>query len=125
MQDPEIPKSSVTYVGFDPNQTHIVFAGFKDGGLWASRDGGQSWRRSGYGVDPEATVSDMAFSTGKERAIYLADLRSGVYRSNDGGQSWRPINQGLLLRAVNDLALSHDGSCLYAASEGQGVFDWI
>ena len=73
-------------------------------------------------MDAEATITDMAFSTPDTRTIYLADLRSGVYRSTDEGDNWRPINQGLLLRAVNALALSHDERFLYAATEGQGVF---
>ena len=113
---------TITYVGFDPSDPQTLFIGLENGGLRISRDGGRSWQMSGYGVDPEATITDMAFATGDDRTLYLADLRSGLYRSEDGGQTWRPINQGLLVRAVNALALSQDGRCLYAATEGQGVF---
>jgi hypothetical protein len=62
------------------------------------------------------------FPLSADPTIYLADLRSGVYRSTNGGDSWRPINDGLLVRAVNALALSADDGCLYAATEGSGVF---
>jgi len=115
-------QQSITYAGFDPNRKGTVFVGLKNGGLWVSRDNGRSWSRSGYGVDAEATITDMAFSSSAGNTIYLSDLRSGVYRSTNGGDSWRPLNDGLLVRAVNALALSDDDAILYAATEGQGVF---
>jgi hypothetical protein len=54
--------------------------------------------------------------------LYAADRLSGVYRSTDGGVSWQPINEGLRMRAVNQLALTPDGTSLYAATEGEGVY---
>jgi photosystem II stability/assembly factor-like uncharacterized protein len=112
---------SVTYVGFVPSNPQTLFVGPENGGLRVSRDHGCSWQTVGYGIDAEATVTDMAFAK-LDGTMYLADLRSGVYRSTDGGERWRPINRGLLVRAVNGLALSDDGRFLYAATEGQGVF---
>jgi hypothetical protein len=56
------------------------------------------------------------------RVLYLSDLASGVYRSENGGDRWTPISEGLRMRAVNRLAISHDGQHLYAASDGEGVF---
>ena len=40
----------------------------------------------------------------------------------DGGLSWVQHNNGLLNRKIWDLDLSRDGSILYAATEGGGVF---
>jgi photosystem II stability/assembly factor-like uncharacterized protein len=53
--------------------------------------------------------------------VYAATV-SGVYVSLDGGDSWQALNTGLTIRAVRDLALSADGSVLYAATYGAGVF---
>jgi photosystem II stability/assembly factor-like uncharacterized protein len=111
---------SVTYVGFVPSDPETMFLGLGEGGLRVSHDGGRTWETAGYGFDAEATITDMAFAA--DGTMYLADLRSGVYRSTDGGERWRPMSRGLLVRAVNALALSEDESCLYAATEGQGVF---
>jgi photosystem II stability/assembly factor-like uncharacterized protein len=111
---------SVTYVGFVPSDPRTLFVGLAEGGLRVSRDGGGTWETSGYGFDAEATITDLAFAA--DGTMYLADVRSGVYRSADGGKRWRPMSRGLLVRAVNALALTYDESCLYAATEGQGVF---
>jgi hypothetical protein len=45
-----------------------------------------------------------------------------VFLSADGGQTWSPLNDGLLTPAAEKLALSTDGSVLYATTEGAGVF---
>jgi photosystem II stability/assembly factor-like uncharacterized protein len=73
-------------------------------------------------MKPEASVTDLVFDPENPDVLYAADISSGVYRSEDGGESWEPINNGLRTRAVNALALSADGSKLYAATEGEGVF---
>jgi photosystem II stability/assembly factor-like uncharacterized protein len=113
---------AVTAVEFTPEEPAILLAGRLHGGLLRSEDGGKTWKTSAAGLNPEATVTDIEFDPYNAQIVYLADLFSGVYRSTDGGKTWRAINQGLLLRAVNALALSSDGQHLYAASEGQGVF---
>lgn len=53
--------------------------------------------------------------------VYAGTIDRGVYVSTDGGQTWQALNDGLLTRAVRDLALSADGSVLYMASEGGGI----
>jgi uncharacterized protein (TIGR03437 family) len=45
-----------------------------------------------------------------------------VYRSTDGAKTWTLINAGLLIRAVNVLAISSDGTTLYAATDAGGVY---
>jgi len=52
----------------------------------------------------------------------LGSSTSGVYFSTDSGETWQSLNDGLTSRAVIDLALSADGSVLYAATSGSGVF---
>jgi len=105
-----------------PGQPAILLAGIDRGGVYRSLDGGDTWHASAAGMNPEASVTDLVFDPENPDVLYAADISSGVYRSEDGGESWEPINNGLRTRAVNALALSADGSKLYAATEGEGVF---
>jgi photosystem II stability/assembly factor-like uncharacterized protein len=109
-------------VAIHPTQAGRVFAGFDRAGVYRSEDGGQSWLPLPAGLNPEATISHIVFDPTDPQVMYIADRLSGVYRSSNGGAIWMPINDGLRVRDVNALALSSDGSRLYAATEGEGVF---
>ncbi len=120
----ELPASKpMLSVAIAPAHPNLIFGGFERGAIFKSTDGGQSWRRAASGLIPEASVSDIVFDpTNPAQVLYLADLQSGVYRSIDGGDTWTVINDGLLSRSVNALALSGDGLHLYAGTEGTGVY---
>ena len=109
-------------VAVNPADPRIVYAGLSRGGLYRSTDGGTTWRLSAAGMNPEASVSDIVFHPDDPQVMYASDRHSGVYRSTDGGSTWAAINSGLRTRAVNALAISTDGTILYAATEGEGVF---
>jgi len=109
-------------LAINPKNPRLVYAGTENAGIYVSADGGASWRPSSRGMDPEASVRDIVIHPKDTKILYAADLRSGVYRSSDGGKSWTRINDGLSTRAVQALAISSDGSVVYAATEGGGVF---
>jgi len=73
-------------------------------------------------MNPEASVSDIVFDPTDPQVMFASDRQSGVYRSSNEGTTWIAINKGLRTRAVNALAISADGTTLYAATEGEGVF---
>ncbi len=106
----------------DPKNSKILYAGFKKGGVMVSSDGGQTWRATSAGMAPEASVSDFAIDPTSPNIVYAATKDSGVFISMDGGGMWQAINEGLSNRSVVGLALSTDGSILYAATDGAGVF---
>jgi photosystem II stability/assembly factor-like uncharacterized protein len=87
-----------------------------------SEDGGQTWRAVAGGMPAEASITTFAIDPNTPGAIYAGAAESGVYLSLDAGKTWRPLNRGLTTRAVRDLSLSADGSTLYLATEGSGVF---
>jgi photosystem II stability/assembly factor-like uncharacterized protein len=105
-----------------PDEPGVILLGIFHGGLYRSSDAGAGWESSAAGMNPEATVTDIVFDPHRPEIAYAADYHSGVYRSSDGGRSWRPVNDGLRTKAVRALCLSADGSLLYAATEGEGVF---
>ena len=109
-------------VAVDPQNANHVLAGLLFGGMRASTDGGVSWSIVAAGILPESDVADIVFDPTNPSVLYAADRLSGVYRSADGGVSWQAINNGLRMRAVNQLALAPDGAWLYAATEGEGVY---
>ncbi|MFQ6100826.1 MAG: family 16 glycoside hydrolase [Anaerolineae bacterium] len=120
--DPDMPRSSLMALAVDPADPNKLYAGFLRGGLAVSRDGGATWTPSSAGMPPEASVRAIVADPTNPNVVYAGAIDSGVYVSTDGGQTWRELNAGLLTRAVKDLALSADGTVLYMASEGGGVF---
>lgn len=120
--DPDLPGPSILAIEVDPHDPSRLYAGLRRAGLLVSVDGGKSWKTSSAGMDPEASVVDLAVDQAHPGVIYAATLELGVYRSMDSGKTWQAINDGLSNRAAQSLSLSQDGSYLYLATEGGGVF---
>ena len=84
---------------------------------------GKHWKRSASGMPAEASLRAIIFDpSNPDEVLYAGDFFSGVYRSTDGGKKWKQINNGLLNRAIQRLAISGDGLHLYATTEGGGVY---
>jgi len=112
----------VESLALNPNQPDTIFVGYAEGGIYKSSDAGLTWHRIAPGVIPEAYVKSIVVDPTNGEIVYLSDQRSGVYYSTDGGETWSGVNEGLTHRAVNVLALSDDGTVLYAGIEGGGVY---
>lgn len=109
-------------IAIDPSNPNVIYAGAQRGGIYKTIDGGDNWVAINYGVDPEAAIRSIVIDPTNHQTVYAGDWLSGVYRSTDGGESWHHINEGLRTRAVQKLAISEDGSILYAGTQGEGVF---
>ena len=112
----------VRALAIDPRDPKVIYAGTAGSGLFYSTDGGQTWKNTSVGLDPNASIGSIIIDPTNSAIVWAADVRSGVYRSLDGGKTWETVNDGLLIRAVNALAISSDGQILYAATSGGGVF---
>lgn len=112
-------------IAIDPSNTDVIYAGSQRGGAFKSVNGGETWDPILFGMDPEAAVRSIVIDPNDSEIVYASDWSSGVYRSGDGGKRWAHINDGLRTRAVHKLAISKDGSLLYAGTQGEGVFKLI
>ncbi len=81
-----------------PSEPRTFFMGVASGGIFRTRDGGESWQPISDGQIPVGSIGDIKVADSDKNIIYAgtgADgARSnvstgrGVYRSNDGGDTW-------------------------------------
>lgn len=79
-------------VAIDPHDPNRVYVGTFDDGLYATDDGGESWRESWHGVTERrvlaVSVSPSHVVDGVS-AVYAGTEPSNLYRSEDGGKTWQ------------------------------------
>ena len=124
---PEVPAGApgehiVFHIISDPFDPNTLYVGLVDYGLWRSKDGGQTWEQASNGMNPNEIVLYIVADPNREGVLYAATAYSGVFYTTDGGDTWHSLNEGLDFRNVHLLALSADGSVLYAGTSGRGVY---
>lgn len=81
-------------VAVDPRDPQRVYVGTFDDGLYASLDGGDSWRPDETGLEDRRVLS-LAVSPSDRRSgmsvVYAGTEPSNLYRSEDGGRIWRSL----------------------------------
>lgn len=102
----------VTAIAVNPNNPKIIYIGTAWGGVWLTRDGGNTWtpifdRAPSLGVgDPGALAIDpidtnvlYVGTTSREGSVFAGGSEStqppaGLFKSNDGGASWICLGSG-------------------------------
>ena len=102
----------VTAIAVNPNNPNIIYIGTAWGGVWLTRDGGNTWtpifdRAPSLGVgDPGALAIDpidtnvlYVGTTSREGSVFAGGSEStqppaGLFKSNDGGASWICLGSG-------------------------------
>lgn len=75
-----------------------IVSGAREGGIYRSTDGGDTWTRLGGGL-PQGLVgkADLAVSAADPRRVYALveapDSAQGLYRSDDAGDTWRQVSR--------------------------------
>jgi len=105
----------------DPFDPGTVYAGSPRGGVFRSEDGGDTWEQASSGMDPNETIFDLLPDPNRPGVLYASTRISGVYYTTDRGESWIGLKDGMPATWVDQLALSSDGSVLYAATHVSGV----
>jgi photosystem II stability/assembly factor-like uncharacterized protein len=109
-----LSNAAVSALVQDPRR-RILYAGSVLG-LFHSEDAGETWTLRVFPGGVLALAIDRRSGT-----VYAATATTGVQASSDGGQTWFPLGSGLPDVSVSDIALSSDGSSLYAATD-KGVY---
>jgi photosystem II stability/assembly factor-like uncharacterized protein len=86
---------SLALVPGDP----AVLAVGGDDGVRLSRDGGETWSRTGMGVEGLLQVESLAFDPADARILYAGTWRQ-AFRTRDGGATWSRIAEGMVLDAT-------------------------
>ena len=73
-----LPRLSGTRIRFDPGDARVVYVSTGPQ-LWATRDGGQSWRSLLEAEDSPTWIHDLAIDPADSRRLYVATPR-GAYR---------------------------------------------
>jgi len=81
-------------VAVDPHDPDRVYVGTFDHGLYATADGGETWRSSWEDV-ADRRVTSLAVSRAHQTAgvsiVYAGTEPSNLYRSADGGETWHVL----------------------------------
>lgn len=109
-----------THLAQSPHDANKWLAATQAKGLWASEDGGLTWRQTFDIRDP---VYNVAFDPAKAGRVAIGGWRTGVQVSEDGGRTFRRADAGLPGRDVWRVAFDpdHPGR-LYASVHEKAVY---
>jgi len=104
----------VVAIAVFPSTPEVVYAGVKQGGVFRSADGGQSFQNVSTTL-PDMNVTALAVSP-TSASVVVAGAQSGLYRSADGGTTWTAA-AGSPGTAIEDVIFDPtDGTIAYAVS---------
>lgn len=112
--------SAMAYSPLDPNYRYALTS---EGQFYYSNNGGASWTlNAGFGGPPGHYFygSSIVASPTVPGRVYIAGSgysNPPVYVSNDHGVNFSPMSSGLPNTLVYEMAITPDGSALFAASE--------
>ncbi len=95
--NPENPREIYAAAWRAERKPWDMISGAEEGGLFRTRDGGDSWTRLGGGL-PQGVVGKIGVAVSPadpDRVWALVEAEGedgGLYRSDDGGDAWRRIN---------------------------------
>jgi photosystem II stability/assembly factor-like uncharacterized protein len=81
-------------VAVDPRDPDRVYVGTFDSGVYASEDGGATWRQDEQGLADRRVMSVAVSPSHREGGVsvaYAGTEPSNLYRSDDGGHSWQRL----------------------------------
>lgn len=77
-----------------PGRPATLYAGFLEGGIFRSDNGGATWRYAGNGSG-RLSVRALAADPRDPAVLYAASRTLGVVRTVNGGRTWKAVMRGL------------------------------
>ena len=94
--EPGSPNTIFACMWFGQRKPWTILSGAKEGGIYKSTDGGDTWNKLTSGLPGELFGrANVAISNSKPNRIYAlieAKPGSGLYRSEDAGANWSLVN---------------------------------
>jgi len=110
-------------VSICPSNTQVLLAGSVDGQIFRTTDSGATWQAVLSDIRTNDNIVSIVFNpVTSAHQVFAAGNVTGFYVSGDDGVTWQKFNNGLLIREVRGLAGTPDGSSVYAATNGGGIF---
>ncbi|GJM07738.1 MAG: hypothetical protein DHS20C11_00140 [Lysobacteraceae bacterium] len=111
--------SAITSIATDPHHANHLFVS-NDNALFVSEDGGLSWSQSTFPQGDYFFPTKIVVDPFDQQRLLVSGSgysAPGVYESLNHGQTLHPMTEGLPDTLVSDLAFSHDGTLLLAATD--------
>jgi photosystem II stability/assembly factor-like uncharacterized protein len=86
--------AEVTTVVIDPGTPWNIFAGTAGGGVFVSRDGGRTWRRSNAGLT-DLDIYEITLSPHDPDTLLVSVKNQQILVTRDGGDTWSRSVAGL------------------------------
>jgi photosystem II stability/assembly factor-like uncharacterized protein len=117
-------------IAIDPRFPSTLYAGPFEFGVSKSVDGGETWVNVSLGLPPSFSLSSLVIDPQFPSRLYAVSRGTflsarGVFRSINGGASWTPVNDGLGVQSIRDLAISSSYPETVFAATSNGVFKLV
>ncbi len=93
----------ITTMAVQSDNSNIVYAGFSDGGVWKTTDGGANWNPI-FDKQNFLCIAHIKIDPKDNKILYVAtgdpdisgypSIGDGLYKSTDGGLTWKNIGLG-------------------------------
>lgn len=122
----------INAVGFDPNNTDIIYAGSAGGGLWKTTNGGTNWTPKTDFLG-SIGISKIIVHPTNPNTIYIAtgdgdasdSYSIGVMKSTDGGDTWNSTGLNWSTsnyRLIREMVMDPDNSEALIVASNNGIY---
>ncbi len=116
--------TNISCVIVDPNNTNIIYVGFKGGGnhkVMRTTDGGMNWENFSDGIEFDCDVNALIIDKDPNNTIYAA-THHGIFKRGASDTKWTRLGVGLPRVAVSGMDIRFESRTLYAGTHGMGVW---
>lgn len=94
---------AVEEVAVAPSSPNRVMAGTRGDGVWASEDGGKTWKKPSYGRPGPGKVRCLTLDPKDSRRVYAGGEPIEVYVSEDSGANWERLDSVRALPFIDSI----------------------